>query len=189
MVTQALLTLSEYLELEQKAEVRSEYINGEITPMPGSSVNHHRIAGTLLMLLKIGLRGQDFFVAMGDMRLGIPQANNYTYPDLMVVSGEPMLFDNDISIVTNPCLIIEVLSRSTSDYDKGDKFDRYRSIPEFTEYVLVSQYQYHIIHYVKVDRGWLLTETSDLGGNLHLQSIDLDLSLADIYEQVSLTST
>ena len=181
-------TPEEYLELEEKSELRNEYIDGKITPMTGGTPNHNEISGNLYTFLKLALRGKGYKVFMADLRLWIPQYNVYTYPDIMVIKGQPVLQDNRNDTVTNPLLIVEVLSKSTKNYDQGDKFDYYRSIPEFAEYILVDQYCYYVKQFAKADDGrWWLSEYQDKDDSLSLASLDFETKLSDIYEEIELS--
>ncbi|MFO0308923.1 MAG: Uma2 family endonuclease, partial [Pseudanabaena sp.] len=151
-------TPSEYIALEDKAEFKSEYINGEIIPMAGASANHNKIALNLCRLLPLAIVDQTYEIFMSDMRLWLPEYSRYTYPDVMVVAGDPVFVDQRQMEVTNPCLIVEILSSSTQAYDHNSKFRQYRSIPSFQEYILVYQNGYEVDHYVKEseDRWFLM---------------------------------
>ncbi|MDJ0595379.1 MAG: Uma2 family endonuclease [Pleurocapsa sp. MO_226.B13] len=178
-------TPQEYLELEAKSEYKNEYLDGEINPMTGGTPNHNEIAGNFYTFLKLALRGKNNKVFMTDLRLWIPQYNVYTYPDLMVTTGQPVLQDNRNDTITNPLLIVEVLSKSTKNYDQGDKFDYYRSIPQFAEYILVDQYKYHLKQFAKADDGrWWLSEYQNQNDILRFASLDLEIKLIDIYEEI-----
>ena len=131
------------------AESQSEYIDGEIVPMTGGPPNHNDIAGNFYAHLKFALRGQNYKVFIGDLRLSVPRYHLYTYPDVMVVKGEPVLLDDRTDTIINPLMIVEVLSKSTKNYAQGDKFDYYRSIPEFREYILIDHYKFYVEQFVK----------------------------------------
>ena len=179
-------TPAEYLELEEKAEFRSEYRDGEIVPMAGGTTNHNRISLNIASNLTFSLKGQSYEVYMSDVRLWIPPNRQYTYPDVMLIQGEPIYLENTTATVTNPRLIVEVLSKSTGNYDRSEKFDYYRSIPELQEYILIDQSCYHVLQYVKTSpTQWLLTDHNQAEGIVKLGSIDLDLSLNDIYDRVN----
>jgi Uma2 family endonuclease len=181
-------TPEEYLELEEKAEYKSEYRDGEIIPMTGGTTNHNKIAGNFYAYLKFGLKKQNYDVYIGDVRLWIPRYRQHTYPDIMVIQGEPIYTGANTTTVMNPLLIAEVLSKSTSNYDQSDKFMYYRSIPEFKEYILINQYQYHVMQYVKTDDGkWIFTELHSESDILTLETIDFQIALSDLYEQVNFT--
>lgn len=181
-------TPEEYLELEEKAEYKSEYRDGEIIPMTGGTTNHNKIALNFAANLKFGLKKQNYDVYIGDVRLWIPRYRQHTYPDIMVIQGEPIYTGANTTTVMNPLLIAEVLSKSTSNYDQSDKFMYYRSIPEFKEYILINQYQYHVMQYVKTDDSkWIFTELQSESDILTLETIDFQISLSDLYEQVNFT--
>jgi Uma2 family endonuclease len=178
-------TPEEYLELEIASETRSEYRNGEIIPMTGGTPNHNDLASNLLVSIKTALKGKPYRVFIADQRLWIPAANLHTYPDIMVVPKPIELQTGRKDTVTNPCFIAEVLSKSTQNYDRSEKFVAYRTIPSFGEYLLISQYSVRVEHHVKTapDR-WLLSEYTDPSTILTLSSFDLQLSIADLYENI-----
>lgn len=177
-------TPSEYLALEEVAAFRSEYHDGEIVPMTGGTADHNQIALNLATFLRSILRGRNYRVYMNDMRLWIPRYREYTYPDLMVIEGTPVFEGERKTTIINPSLIIEVLSNSTRNYDKGEKFDYYRSVPEFKEYILVEQYKPYIAQYRKTSEGWLLAEYESLDTVLVMRAIDLQIPLSEIYDLV-----
>ena len=115
-------TPEEYLSLEIDAEFRSEYRDGEIVPMTGGTTNHNKIAGNFYAYLHFLLRKKPQELYIGDVRLWIPEYRQYTYPDVMMVDDEPTYHDTGTTTITNPSLIVEVLSKSTQDYDRGTKF-------------------------------------------------------------------
>ena len=183
---QKIYTPAEYLELEEQAEFRSEYRDGEIVPMAGGTTNHNQISGNVYANLRFLLKGQDYRVYISDVRLWIPPNRQYTYPDVMLIQGEPIYLENTTATVTNPRLIMEVLSKSTGNYDRSEKFDYYRAIPELQEYILIDQSCYHVLQYVKTSATqWLLTDHNQADGIVQLGSIDLALSLNDIYDRVN----
>jgi len=179
------LSLEEYRNLETIAEVKHEYHDGEIIEMTGGSINHNSILINLIVLLKLALRGTNYRLQSSDLRLWIPQYNCGLYPDLMIIAGEPLFSDNRNDEILNPCLIIEVLSPSTSGYDRGDKFRYYRSIPQLNQYLLVSQGEILIESYSKTSENhWLLQEYIPARGIISLDSLGISLNLADIYEGI-----
>lgn len=179
-------TPEEYLELEEKAEYKNEYRDGEIVPMTGGTTNHNQIAGNFYANLKFSLKKQNYRVYIGDVRLWIPKYRQYTYPDVMVIQGQPVYTGTSTTTVMNPLLIAEVLSKSTQNYDQGNKFLYYRSIPEFKEYILIDQYQYHVMHYVKTADGkWIFDEIESEFATLSFETIDFQIALTDLYEQVN----
>lgn len=181
-------TTEEYLEAEILSEERHEYINGEIRLMTGGTPNHNDLAGNLYILLKQALRQKPYRTFYADQRLWIPARNIYTYPDIMVLEQPIQLQENRTDTVMNPCLIAEVLSRSTKDYDRSEKFRSYRTIETFQEYLLIDQYQIHVEHCVKTaEHQWLLSEYTDPQVTLTLNSVNLELKIADLYENIEFT--
>ncbi len=179
-------TPEEYLELEEKALYKSEYRNGEIIPMTGGTTNHNQIALNFASSLLYAIRGKKYRVFIGDVRLWIPEYREYTYPDVIVTDGKPLYAGKNNTTVTNPLLIVEVLSKSTKNYDQGDKFTFYRSIPQFKEYVLVEQNQYQVMHYSKTHEGeWIFREYKSENDLVKLQHLDFEISLVDIYQDVN----
>lgn len=179
-------TPEEYLELEERAESKSEYRDGEIIPMTGGTTNHNEIALNLASYLKLQLKRRGYKVYMGDVRLWISKYRLYTYPDAMVIQGEPVYTSTSKTTVTNPVVIAEVLSKSTQNYDQGDKFLYYRSIPELREYLLFDQSQFRAMQHTKTAEGkWLLTEYEGETAAVKLETIDLEISLSDLYEGVN----
>ena len=179
-------TPEEYLELEEKALYKSEYRNGEIIPMTGGSGNHNKITLAIAAILLYALRRKTNEVFMADMRLWIPQFKEYTYPDVIVTDGQASYTSKNNTTVTNPLLIVEVLSKSTKNYDQGEKFTFYRSIPQFKEYVLVEQNQYQVMQYSKTNEGeWMFREYKSENDLVKLQHLDLEISLIDLYQDVN----
>ena len=176
---------ADYLEFEVNAATRHEYINGEIIPMTGGTPNHNRIIRNLCTALTLGLRGQAYEVFVADQRLWMPQPQIYTYPDVMVIEGELVYQPGRRDTIMNPRVIIEVLSRSTRNYDWGDKFTAYRTIPTLQEYLLVDQYADHVESYVKTDeKRWIFEEYDGLDAVIALDVFAFPLALHDIYDQV-----
>jgi Uma2 family endonuclease len=188
-VTQALkqqiYSTEEYLNLELASETRSEYRNGDIIPMTGGTPDHNDIAGNLYVLLKLALRGKNYRTFYTDQRLWIPERNLYTYPDVMVVDKPLQLQIGRTDTVVNPCFIAEVLSKSTQDYDRGEKFVAYRTIESFREYLLIDQYSIHVEHYVKTAaHQWLLSEYDDPNVTLTFSAFEFQIQIADLYETI-----
>lgn len=178
-------TPEEYLELEEKAEVRNEYIDGEIKPMTGGTTNHNKIAGNFYKKFPDSIDGQNYDIYINDVKLWLPKYRIYTYPDVMVIKGEPIYEGSGTTKIINPSLIVEVLSNSTKNYDKGDKFKYYRSIPSFQEYILIDQYSFAVEQYAKQSQGqWLFKEYEGKDAILNLDSVKLEMSFKDIYARV-----
>jgi Uma2 family endonuclease len=179
-------TLEEYLELDRTSDEKYEYFDGEVFAMAGGSPEHSRISLNIGALLRIKLRGGSCEAFNSDMRIKVPAALPYRYPDLSVVCGEP-IFESlqGQSMLVNPVLLIEVLSPSTTAYALGEKFTAYQSIPTFREYLLLAQTRPHVIrHLYQAPGQWLRTEVSGLDSAVPLETLDLTLPLAEIYERV-----
>ncbi|HLO47932.1 MAG TPA: Uma2 family endonuclease [Kamptonema sp.] len=175
----------EYLALEEVADYKSEYIDGQIYPMTGGSTNHNQIAGNFYAELNFAFKKLDYRVYMGDVRLWIPKRRIYTYPDVMVVVGEPEYYNNRTDTITNPKAIVEVFSKSTQGYDKSDKFDYYRSIPTVEEYILIHQNQVYVEQFYKTGtKRWSLGEYDAEDEAIALNSVPFQISLADVYNKV-----
>jgi len=184
------LTPEEYLAIERRAETRSEYFNGEMFLMTGASRKHNIVAGNIFRKLGNQLEGKPCEGYISDMRVRIPATGLYTYPDVVIVCGEPKFEDAELDTLLNPTLIVEVLSKSTASYDRGDKFKHYRSIPSLAEYLLVAQDEYKFEHYVKqADDRWILTDIRGLEAQVELTSISCVLPLREAYDKVDLSAT
>lgn len=182
------LTPEEYLAIERKAESKSEYINGEIVAMTGASRQHNLIVVNIAGELRQQLRGRPCEIYSNDMRVRIPSTRLYTYPDLVVVCGEPQFEDDYLDTLLNPTLIIEVLSESTEGYDRGKKFGFYRTIPSLAEYLLIAQDEQRVEQYAKQPDGrWLLSEYRSTDDVAELASIQCQLALTEVYDKVVLT--
>ena len=148
-------SIEDYLKQEEKADFKSEYINGKIIPMTGATINHNQIVGNIYAELHFAFKKLDYRVYVANVRLWIPEKRIFTYPDIMVIQGEPIYYENREDTIVNPSLIIEVLSPSTENYDKEGKFAAYRSINSVAEYVLVSKTQIYAEKFVKTgDKQW-----------------------------------
>lgn len=181
-------SLAEYRNLEETATDRHEYRDGEIVTVSGGTLEHSAIAGNFYALLKSALRSTQFKPYNSDLRIWIPQYNRGVYPDVVVIEDEVRFSDNRRDEIINPKLIVEVLSRSTEGYDRGDKFKRYRSIPEFCEYVLVDQYQPWVECYSRTNEGdWLLRSHEGLDAVIELRTINVKIEMTDVYEDVDIS--
>ncbi len=184
-VTHPFITPEEYLERERKAETKSEYLNGEIFAMSGGTFDHAGVAVNFGFELSLRLKGGPCRVLNSDMRIFVSAADLYTYPDLAVLCGPPIFVDDSRDSLTNPSVIIEVLSPSTSNYDRGDKFALYRGLPSLMEYLTVAQDKVQIEQHTRQPTGqWLLTETKELTSVLTLPSLAVEIQVADIYYNV-----
>ena len=179
------LTPEQYLEIERKAEFRSEYVNGEMFAMAGGTPNHAWIVINAASRLTEQLRGRPCGARSSDMRLHSAQYQIFTYPDIVVTCGPDKLLDGRRDTLTDATLVVEVLSAATKNYDRGDKFLFYRSLPSFAEYLLLTQDRFRAEHYIRQSNGsWLLSEFTDPADEIELPSIGCRLQLGSLYERV-----
>ena len=181
---QTLYTPAEYLFMERKATLKSEYIRGEILAMSGASLAHTLITGDINAELNFQLRGKECTVVSNDLRVKATPDTSYFYPDLVVFCGEPEFEDDTFDTLLNPVVIIEVLSPSTETYDREEKFGYYKQLSSLKEYILVSQDKVHVEHYQLQEMQWELKEFHALQDTLTLSSIDCKLSLNEVYIRV-----
>ena len=180
-----LLTPEQYLEIERKAEFKSEYYQGEMFLMGGAREAHNLIVFNLAGVIGVQLRKRPCRAYVNDMRVCLNATAVYTYPDLTALCGEPQFLDETQDTLLNPSLIVEVLSPSTEFYDRVRKFEHYQSVESVSEYLLVSSERVRAELYTRQPDGrWLLTIADRMEDSLDLQSVGLHLALADLYEKV-----
>ncbi len=183
-------TLDEYFVLELASEGKYEYWQGEVYAMSGASPAHVQIQINLITLLSLQLRGRPCRVFSSDMRLKVPSFPPYRYPDVSALCGEA-IFERigGLDVLTNPTLIVEILSPSTEAFDRGDKFTHYKSIPSFREYLLIAQHRPHVSHYVRQsEEVWSYRECNALETVLNLPALTCRLALDELYQSVVFTS-
>jgi Uma2 family endonuclease len=179
------LTEQEYLARERRAQTKSEYLGGRVFALAGASERHVLITGNVFAALHAQLRGRACRVYSKDLRVKVGPAGFYAYPDIAVVCGEPRFEDTELDTLLNPTLIIEVLSPATESYDRGKKFELYRKIETFVEYLLIAQDRPFLEHHLRrPDGSWLMHETTSLDAVLLLESIECRLAAKDVYERV-----
>ncbi len=182
------LTPEQYLEIERAAEFRNEYYNGHVYAMSGGSAPHGYIIANWVRRLGNALDKLPCRVAGSDLRVRVSPGGLYTYPDVVVVCGEPQYADGRIDTLLNPVLIVEVLSPSTEAYDRGFKFTQYRKLESLQEYVLVSQGEPRVEVFRRQPSGdWLLSDCAGLEATCRLDSVGCALALAEIYDKVTFT--
>ncbi len=180
-------TPEQYLAMEREAEFRHEYIDGYVFAMAGESFAHGRIKMDTASALNIQLKGKTCEVFTSDTKVRTPDIRVFGYPDILVVCGQPIHHDHYQDVLLNPKVIIEVLSPSTEAYDRGSKFASYRKLEALTDYILISQDQYRIEHYVRqTNNFWLMSEETDLSKSLIIESIGCELSLSEVYARVKI---
>jgi Uma2 family endonuclease len=186
MATAALTyyTPEEYLALERHAEFKSEYIDGRIVAMTGASSSHAFIAGNIHAELRARLRGGPCRAWANDMRVQIQGGRRYAYPDVVAFCGTARFVDGVSDTLTNPVLIVEVLSPTTEAYDRGEKFTHYRAIETLQEYVLVAQDRVMVERLVRHGEFWMFSAFSDLDQEVELTSVGCTIPLREIYENV-----
>ncbi|OWY20075.1 Uma2 family endonuclease [Sphingobacteriales bacterium UPWRP_1] len=190
---QRLISPQQYL-LAERAAIREkkgkhELINGEIIAMSGASEKHNTITTNVLALLWFFGKNKNMKTYGSDMRVHNPLTNSFCYPDVSVVNGAPQLTDDNKDILLNPVLIIEVLSESTEQYDRGDKLKIYRSIPTVREYMLIAQNSCNIESYFKTDSGiWIYSYITHPDEMVNFQSIGLQITASQVYDGVDFNS-
>lgn len=179
-------TLDEYLALDHESEEKIEFWDGHIFTLAGASVNHNQIQSNLNFYLRLKLQDKNCRVFPSDMRVKVPAYPLYRYPDLSALCGNPIIETaGKQEMLVNPQLIVEILSDSTAEFDRGDKFTYYKSIENLTEYILIAQHRPHVSQFIKQEENvWLNREFNVLGDNFHLDSLDCDLSLRELYQDV-----
>jgi Uma2 family endonuclease len=175
-----------YLELESHSPIKHEYIDGEIYAMAGTTKAHNIISLNLAFLLRTGLKGSPCQTFMADVKVNVSNQRRFFYPDLVVTCNDSD--DDNAYIIEFPKVIIEVLSESTESFDRGKKFQYYRTIPSLQDYILISYQEYLVetFHRTKNDR-WLLQTYEGLEAIVHIESLGIDAPLADIYATLDLT--
>lgn len=187
-VIETRFTPDEYRAMEETAEERHEYCNGEIITMSGGSPAHSRIIVDTTTCLNVALRDTNFQTYNGDLRIWIPTFNHGTYPDVFVINGEPEFNGDRTDEILNPLLIIEVLSPSTEGYDRGEKFRKYRSLASFCEYLLVSQSEPYIEQYHNSNpdskERWEWQVYDRIEQSIFLHSLKIEIPLSEIYRRI-----
>ncbi len=187
VLTKSYVSVADYLALELSSEVRHEYENGEVREMPGGSEDHSTIGVNIKVSLRLALKDKPCGIHGGDLRIKIPHTGLYTYPDISVTCGERQFENAKRDSLLNPTIIFEILSPSTERYDRGRKFSHYQTIASVSDYLLVSQDAYQVEHFVRqADDTWLLKIYRGLEAKVFISSLNCELSLADIYDDVVL---
>jgi Uma2 family endonuclease len=178
-------TEAEYLAIERDVETKHEYYRGEMFAMSGASRHHNRITVNVSALLHDQLKNRGCEHFTNDMRVKVESTTLYTYPDVAITCHEPRFLDKEVDTLLNPQVIIEVLSDTTEKYDRGKKFEHYRTIPSLREYVLISQDRAHVDRFALNEQGqWVLNDASGLDAAVELAAVDCCLPLAEIYAKV-----
>ena len=183
-------TLKEYIELEKKMGQKYEYHSGQIYSLAGGTIEHGLICGNIYSEIKNELANKESecYPLNSEVRLHLDKTESYVYPDTMVICGEMEKANDNNLAVKNPILIVEVLSKTTADYDRGDKFHMYRKIPTFREYVIIEQERYIVdVQYRKhKDALWMINRYEGIDSEIELKSIGISLTMEKLYERVQI---
>lgn len=180
-------TIEEYLELENAAIEKHEFYKGEIFAMSGAKITHNIIAGNVFGSLDNNLKGKHCRPFNSDQRIHIEKNSLFTYPDISVICGDPITFNNDDWNITNPVVIVEVLSASTKSYDRGEKFKLYRDIESLKDYILIDSESVNIeVFQINFNNYWELKEYKNIEDTIFIKSIEVNLAVREIYEGTKL---
>lgn len=184
--TKSIYTVDEYLKVEARSGERYEFYNGNIIPMPGGTISHSRICRNVLTELDLILKSKSGFEIFGsDQKIYLPEYHYYLYPDAVVVAETPVVAEEMASAIINPLLIIEILSPSTENYDRDQKFIEYRSLPSFREYAVVRQNAPEVLTFYREQPDtWKEKMTRGIEQSVHFRSIGVDLALQLIYRNI-----
>lgn len=186
-VPQKKITLEEYFELDRTAEANYEYFDGEIFEMSGVSPNHATIEINLITNINPQANKMGCRIFPANLRIKVPALPTYRYPDLSVACGEATFEEiGGLQCLTNPVLIVEILSESTESYYRGEKFRQYKSIETFREYILVSSESKNVSHYLKHNEKFWLQSDYEAGESLHITTLDFDLRVDEIYQGITI---
>ena len=177
----------EYLDAERLALDKHEYYRGEIFAMSGASIPHNQIFSNFFLAIGTKLKGKKCQPFGSDLRIHIPKNTLYTYPDISIVCGEIETTDQKFDTITNPAVLIEILSPSTRNYDKGEKFTLYREIDSLQEYILIDSERVMVEKFIRnSDNSWQLTEYKTIEQSFTIETVNLEINLIDIYDGVKI---
>ena len=181
------ISAEEYLAMEETAEEKHEYYQGEIFVMPGATINHNTIVTNILVEIGQFLKGKPCRVFPSDLKVHMDKNSLFTYPDISIVCGGLLTWNNRNDVITNPVVLIEVLSKSTENYDRGEKFKLYRDLPSLKAYILISSREYLVEKLTRQnEHTWTFTELKGMENHLRIESIGLDIDLKEIYRDVDM---
>lgn len=180
-------TIEEYLEMENAALEKHEYYKGEIFAMSGASARHNVLSSNLIISLGISLKGKSCQPYGSDMRIHIPENSLFTYPDISIICGDVISANEDENTAIGPTVIIEILSPSTRNYDRGEKFMLYRAIPALKNYILVDSESIHAEHFAINKEGlWQLKEHNKIYEEIFIETLNVTLPMKEVYERSKL---
>ena len=178
------MSVAEYLAFERASREKHQYVRGEVFAMAGASLRHNRIVARLVLHVGQGLGEGPCQVFPSDLKVQVPALETFTYPDVSIVCGQPALYEGSTDVITNPKVLMEVLSESTERYDRGEKAEGYRTIPSVSDHLLVDQHKAHVEHYARqADGSWILREAG-AGGTVTIASVSVTLDVDGIYSGV-----
>ncbi len=183
------ITIEEYLELEAKSLSKHDYYNGQIFEMAGGTTTHNQLSGKIITQLNIAIDASEkpYLVYSSDMKIWIDKTKSFVYPDAVTVALKPEFYNNRRDIITNPLLIVEVISPSSEYYDRGDKFNQYRTLASFEEYLIIYQDKHQVSRYFRqAPDVWHITDYFQLEDRIPLQSMGIEISMQGIYRGVEL---
>jgi Uma2 family endonuclease len=184
-----LYTLAEFLRRSENSDELLEYYDGIITKLPMARGPHNEIIMNIGTALNISIKsnGKKYRVMGGQQKVYMPALNWGVFPDVLVITDKPLYWDDNQVLLINPIVVIEVLSRSTKRHDRTTKFTDYKTLESFQEYVLIDQNKCYVeTHFKEESNVWKGTDHKDINGSIYLKSIDCTISLADIYENITL---
>lgn len=175
----------EYLQMERESATKHMYLDGEIVAMSGASLAHNDIVANLLREIGSFLKGKSCKIRPSDLRISVPSANSYTYPDATIICGKPEMEDDKFDTAMNPAVIFEVLSGSTKEYDRGNKFLYYQRILSLQEYILIDSFKKYAAIYTRQSTDlWKIETFEGNNSELPIKTIDYKLSFDDLYAEV-----
>jgi Uma2 family endonuclease len=179
-----LMTEAEYLAFERASREKHQYVRGEVFAMAGASLRHNALVSSVLFHMRQALGAGPCRVFPSDLKVYVSSLETFTYPDVTVVCGPPALYQGSSDVITNPKVIVEVLSESTERYDRGEKAEGYRSMASVSDHVLINQHKAHIEHFARQEDGsWSLREASS-GGSVLIRSVSVTLDVDAVYSGV-----
>lgn len=182
-------SLEEYLRKEAKSKYKHEFISGQIVRMPYAKGPHNIISANISaqMAIQFDRSNQHFIVFSSDQKVYFPSLNEGVYADALAVCEQPLYWDDEKLLLINPIIVVEVLSKSTSRYDRSGKFEKYKTLESFKEYVLVRQDQHYVETWHQLEKGlWKETIVTDLAASVPLASVGIEIAMGRIYRNVEL---
>ncbi len=181
-------SIEEYQAIEEETGIKHEYHDGNVWAMSGGTINHGILCGNIFSELRNALDRDTCQAYLSEIKLSIEATNSFVYPDAMVVCGDLEKSEKNPHAICNPTVIVEVLSKSTALYDRGDKFFLYRQIPSLREYILIEQDKYQVESFFQKDNNvWQISRTTGVDSILKVSSLDIDISMSDLYENIDLS--